>query len=100
MAVATALRAVEEVRAQSDGPQGRGYNKSDSSSFNRLSNKRNVLSMGSDVLMSTPAVFNVSNGNLEPPERKKFRYASTLPDSRESTRCERATAAEIPVAYL
>src|SRR5205814_1561319 len=76
------------------------YNNSFSNSSRRCSNKRNVLSIGADVVMSTPAAFNVSSGNFEPPERRKLRYASTFPGSSESTRCESATAAEIPVAYL
>src|SRR4029077_20290660 len=71
-----------------------------SNSLSRCSNKRNALSIGADVVMSTPAAFNVSSGNFEPPERRKLRYASTLPDWWASTRCESATAAEIPVAYL
>lgn len=71
-----------------------------SSSSSRRSNNCSVLSMGEGVVMSTPAAFNVSSGNLEPPERKNFRYASTLPGWSESTRCDSVTAAEIPVAYL
>jgi len=35
--------------------------------------------------MSTPAACNVSSGNLEPPELKNFRYASTAPGWPEST---------------
>src|SRR6266480_6883869 len=73
---------------------------SSSSSSSRLSNNRSVLSIGAGVVMSTPAVFSVSRGNFEPPERRKSRYASTDPGSPESTRCESATAAEMPVAYL
>src|SRR6266496_3451537 len=76
------------------------YSNSSSNSSSRCSNKRSVLSIGADVVMSTPAAFNVSSGNFEPPERRKSRYASTLPDSWASTCCESATAAEIPVAYL
>src|SRR5437763_8818158 len=63
-----------------------------SSSSTRRSNNRNVLSIGDDVAISTPAALNVSSGNFEPPERRKFRYASTLPGSPESTRRESATA--------
>src|SRR6266403_4712915 len=76
------------------------YSKSSTSSSSRRSNNFNVLSMGAGVVMSTPAVFNVSNGNFDPPERKKLRYASTLPSSPDNTRCESAAAAEIPVEYL
>jgi hypothetical protein len=71
------------------------YSNSFSNSLSRCSNKRNALSIGADVVMSTPAAFNVSSGNFEPPERRKLRYASTLPDWWASTRCESATAAEI-----
>jgi len=55
------------------------YNNSASNSVRRLSNKRSVLSMGTGVVISTPAAINVSSGNWEPPERKNFRYASTVP---------------------
>src|SRR5215475_4527457 len=75
------------------------YNKSSSNSPSRRSNNCSVLSIGAGVVMSTPAAANVSSGNLEPPERKNFRYASTLPGWPESTPCDSATAAEIPVAY-
>src|SRR5215471_12450919 len=74
------------------------HSSSSSNSSSRCSNKRNVLSIGADVVMSTPAAFNVSNGNFEPPERRNPRYASTAPALPESMRCESVTAAEIPVA--
>src|SRR4029077_10577078 len=94
--------AISKVQPTRLPPQIRllGYSNRLSSSVTRRSNKRNVLSIGAGVAMSTPAAFNVSSGNLEPPERKKFRYASTLPGSPDNTRSESATAAEIPVAYL
>jgi hypothetical protein len=76
------------------------YSNSASNSSSRRSNNWSVLSMGAGVVMSTPAAFNVSSGNLEPPERKNFRYASTLSGCSESTRCDSVTAADIPVAYL
>src|SRR5215467_7684651 len=49
------------------------YSKSASNSASRLSNNRNVLSIGAGVVISTPAAFNVSSGNLEPPDRKNWR---------------------------
>src|ERR1700682_1083956 len=78
----------------------RRYRRRSSSSLSRCSNKRSVLSIGAGDAMSTPAACKVSSGNFDPPEHRKFRYASTLPGAPESTRCESATAAEMPVAYL
>src|SRR5438093_8071060 len=75
------------------------YSKRDSSSSRRRSNNRSVLSIGAGVAISTPAALRASSGNREPPERRKFRYVSTLLRS-DRTRSESATAAEIPVAYL
>src|SRR5205823_14654346 len=75
------------------------YSKRDSSSSRRRSNNRSVLSIGADVAISTPAALRASSGNREPPERRKFRYASTLLRS-DRTRSDSATAAEMPVAYL
>ena len=49
------------------------HSNSASNSSSRRSNKCSVLSMGAGVVISTPAAFNVSSGNLEPPERKNFR---------------------------
>src|SRR4029434_7741679 len=63
------------------------YSSSSSHSLSRCSNKHTVLSIGADVVIPTPAAFNVSSGNFEPPERRNSRYASTLPGSPESTRC-------------
>src|SRR5215469_5500166 len=69
------------------------HGSSSSNSSSRCSNNRNVLSIGADVVMSTPAAFKVSSGNFEPPDRRKSRYSSTPPDSWASTRRESATAA-------
>src|SRR5919106_6476745 len=49
------------------------HSNSASNSPSRRSNNCSVLSIGSGVVISTPAAFNVSSGNLEPPERKNFR---------------------------
>ncbi len=49
------------------------YSNSASNSSSRRSNNCSVLSMGARVVISTPAVFSVSSGNLEPPERKNVR---------------------------
>ena len=51
----------------------KGYSNSASNSSSRRSNNCSVLSIGADVVMSTPAAFNVSSGNLEPPDRKNCR---------------------------
>jgi len=55
---------------------------------------------GAALVISTPAVRRVSSGNFEPPERRKFRYASTLPPAPARIRSASETAAEMPVAYL
>src|SRR4026207_952214 len=49
------------------------YSSSSSNSPSRRSNNCSVRWVGADFVMSTPAAFNVSSGNLEPPERKNFR---------------------------
>src|SRR6059058_277144 len=50
-----------------------GYSSIVSNSSSLFLNNCKVLSMGADVVISTPAAFNVSSGNLEPPERRKLR---------------------------
>ena len=49
------------------------YKSSAPNSSSRCSNNRSVLSIGADVLMSTPASCNVSSGNFEPPDLRKVR---------------------------
>ena len=49
------------------------YSKSSCNSSTRCPNNCSVLSIGAGVVMSTPAAFKVSSGNLEPPERKNFK---------------------------
>ena len=49
------------------------FSKRVSSSASRRSKTRRVLSIGAEVVMSTPAACKVSRGNLEPPDLRKAR---------------------------